>query len=130
MEHGRVLYGPPHEIESNGDMLWACCPSGMCGGCNLLVTTLKFDGISCVPYDVASETQQAVSFRHLILPEKYPPPTELLDLQALPVSALHNVAYEFIYKKRFQEFNAIQTQGMWGVTSASVFFMLLWFIIT
>ncbi|XP_065175302.1 U5 small nuclear ribonucleoprotein 200 kDa helicase-like [Sycon ciliatum] len=59
---------------------------------------------------LASETQQAVSFRHLILPEKYPPPTELLDLQALPVSALHNVAYEFIYKRRFQEFNAIQTQ--------------------
>jgi hypothetical protein len=29
-----------------------------------------------------------VSFRHLILPEKYAPPTELLDLQPLPVSAL------------------------------------------
>jgi len=29
-----------------------------------------------------------VSFRHLILPEKYSPPTELLDLQPLPVSAL------------------------------------------
>ena len=32
-----------------------------------------------------------VSFRHLILPEKYPPPTELLDLQPLPVSALRCV---------------------------------------
>ncbi|GJY89749.1 DExH-box ATP-dependent RNA helicase DExH12-like protein, partial [Tanacetum coccineum] len=30
------------------------------------------------------------SFRHLILPEKYPPPTELLDLQPLPVTALRN----------------------------------------
>lgn len=35
-----------------------------------------------------SETVLPVSFRHLILPEKYPPPTELLDLQALPISAL------------------------------------------
>ncbi len=34
------------------------------------------------------ETVLPVSFRHLILPEKYPPPTELLDLQALPISAL------------------------------------------
>ena len=37
---------------------------------------------------IASETQLPVSFRHLILPEKNPPPTELLDLQPLPVSAL------------------------------------------
>lgn len=34
------------------------------------------------------EATLPVSFRHLILPEKYPPPTELLDLQPLPVSAL------------------------------------------
>jgi len=39
------------------------------------------------------ETVLPVSFRHLILPEKYPPPTELLDLQALPISALR---YAFI----------------------------------
>ena len=32
-----------------------------------------------------------VSFRHLILPEKFSPPTELLDLQPLPVSALRCV---------------------------------------
>ena len=37
---------------------------------------------------IASETQLPVSFRHLLLPEKNPPPTELLDLQPLPVSAL------------------------------------------
>ena len=36
------------------------------------------------------ETVLPVSFRHLILPEKYPPPTELLDLQPLPVSALRS----------------------------------------
>lgn len=34
------------------------------------------------------ESTLPVSFRHLILPEKYPPPTELLDLQPLPVTAL------------------------------------------
>jgi hypothetical protein len=31
-----------------------------------------------------SEAVLPVSFRHLILPERYPPPTELLDLQVLP----------------------------------------------
>lgn len=36
--------------------------------------------------------------RHLILPDKFPPPTELLDLQPLPVSALRNPAFEALYK--------------------------------
>lgn len=36
--------------------------------------------------------------RHLLLPEKFPPPSELLDLQALPVSALRNPAFEALYK--------------------------------
>lgn len=35
---------------------------------------------------IGSETQLPVSFRHLLLPEKNVPPTELLDLQPLPVS--------------------------------------------
>jgi hypothetical protein len=34
------------------------------------------------------ETQLPMSFRHLLLPEKFPPRTELLDLQPLPVTAL------------------------------------------
>ena len=50
-----------------------------------------------------------VSFRHLILPEKYAPPTELLDLQPLPVSALRNPAFEGLYAG-FKTFNPIQTQ--------------------
>ena len=50
-----------------------------------------------------------VSFRHLILPEKYAPPTELLDLQPLPVSALRNPAFEALYAG-FKTFNPIQTQ--------------------
>ncbi|DBA74615.1 TPA: DExH-box ATP-dependent RNA helicase DExH12 [Trebouxia sp. C0005] len=55
------------------------------------------------------ETVLPVSFRHLILPEKYPPPTELLDLQALPISALRNAEFEGLYQ-RFRSFNPIQTQ--------------------
>jgi len=58
-----------------------------------------------------SETQLPVSFHHLILPEKYPPPTELLDLQPLPVSALRNSDFEGLYQNHFKSFNPIQTQG-------------------
>ena len=56
-----------------------------------------------------AETRLPVSFKHLILPEKYPPHTELLDLQPLPVSALRNKHYEAIYKD-LRQFNPIQTQ--------------------
>ncbi|KAL4189933.1 hypothetical protein AMTRI_Chr08g209540 [Amborella trichopoda] len=56
--------------------------------------TLNFTYFICVVSDkwLGSQTVLPVSFRHLILPEKYPPPTELLDLQPLP------------------HFNSIQTQ--------------------
>ncbi|AAD30595.1 Putative RNA helicase [Arabidopsis thaliana] len=58
---------------------------------------------------LGSETVLPVSFRHLILPEKYPPPTELLDLQPLPVTALRNPNYEILYQD-FKHFNPVQTQ--------------------
>ncbi|KAL1543733.1 DExH-box ATP-dependent RNA helicase DExH12 [Salvia divinorum] len=58
---------------------------------------------------LGSQTVLPVSFRHLILPEKYPPPTELLDLQPLPVTALRNPAYESLYRQ-FKHFNPVQTQ--------------------
>ncbi|KHN26799.1 U5 small nuclear ribonucleoprotein 200 kDa helicase [Glycine soja] len=58
---------------------------------------------------LGSQTVLPVSFRHLILPEKYPPPTELLDLQPLPVTALRNSSYESLYKD-FKHFNPVQTQ--------------------
>ncbi|CAI0463771.1 unnamed protein product [Linum tenue] len=58
---------------------------------------------------LGSQTVLPVSFRHLILPEKYPPPTELLDLQPLPVSALRNPSYEALYQG-FKHFNPVQTQ--------------------
>ncbi|RUS26117.1 Sec63 Brl domain-containing protein [Jimgerdemannia flammicorona] len=57
-----------------------------------------------------AETRLPVSFKHLILPEKYPPHTELHDLQPLPVSALRNPRYEAIYSKWVESFNPIQTQ--------------------
>ncbi|XP_048003797.1 putative U5 small nuclear ribonucleoprotein 200 kDa helicase [Leguminivora glycinivorella] len=57
---------------------------------------------------IAAETQLPVSFQHLILPEKNLPPTELLDLQPLPVSALRNPKFEKLYE--FKQFNPVQTQ--------------------
>lgn len=57
-----------------------------------------------------SETQLPVSFRYLLLPEKNPPPTELLDLQPLPVSALRRPDFEALYADKYPYFNPIQTQ--------------------
>jgi pre-mRNA-splicing helicase BRR2 len=57
-----------------------------------------------------AETRLPISFKHLILPEKFPPPTSLLDLQSLPLSALHNKEFEGIYSSTIQTFNKIQTQ--------------------
>uniref|UniRef100_A0A0N5ASB3 U5 small nuclear ribonucleoprotein 200 kDa helicase n=1 Tax=Syphacia muris TaxID=451379 RepID=A0A0N5ASB3_9BILA len=60
---------------------------------------------------LGSETVLPISFRHLILPEKFPPPTELLDLQPLPLTALSNKLFQSVFeKKKIREFNAIQTQ--------------------
>ncbi|CAI5441703.1 unnamed protein product [Caenorhabditis angaria] len=60
---------------------------------------------------IGAETVLPVSFRHLILPEKYPPPTELLDLQPLPISAVNNPAFEKVFKDAdIEVFNPIQTQ--------------------
>ncbi|OBT89204.1 pre-mRNA-splicing helicase BRR2 [Pseudogymnoascus sp. 03VT05] len=56
-----------------------------------------------------SETKLAVSFQKLILPEKFPPHTPLLDLQPLPVSALKAQDYVALYPK-WEWFNKIQTQ--------------------
>lgn len=62
---------------------------------------------------IGAETQLPVSFRHLILPEKNLPPTELLDLQPLPITALRNRDFEKLYAspyRQFDQFNPIQTQ--------------------
>ncbi|KAK2464636.1 hypothetical protein APHAL10511_003329 [Amanita phalloides] len=57
-----------------------------------------------------AETRLPISFKHLILPEKFPSPTPLLDLQPLPLSALHNKEFEAIYSNTIKTFNKIQTQ--------------------
>lgn len=56
-----------------------------------------------------AETLLAVSFKGLILPHKYPPHTELLDLDPLPKTALADPVAESLY--RFSHFNPIQTQA-------------------
>ena len=55
-----------------------------------------------------SETVETLSFKHLILPEVYPPHSELLDLQPLRKQVLMNKDYESIFS--FSYFNPIQTQ--------------------
>ncbi|XP_006824124.2 activating signal cointegrator 1 complex subunit 3-like [Saccoglossus kowalevskii] len=57
---------------------------------------------------LGAESVCAISFQHLILPEKHPPHTELLDLQPLPVTALGDPQMESMYK--FTHFNPVQTQ--------------------
>ena len=59
---------------------------------------------------LGSETSIPVSFKHLLLPEKLPPPTELLDLQPLPVSALKADGFDVLYAPRLKHFNPVQTQ--------------------
>jgi len=55
-----------------------------------------------------SEAVLPVSFEQLILPPKFPPPTELLDLQPLSPSALGEPAFVKLFP--FKDFNPIQTQ--------------------
>ncbi|XP_057689624.1 activating signal cointegrator 1 complex subunit 3 [Corythoichthys intestinalis] len=57
---------------------------------------------------LGAEAVCIINFQNLILPERHPPHTELLDLQPLPVTALGCREYESLYK--FTHFNPIQTQ--------------------
>eukprot|EP00941_MAST-03F_sp_MAST-3F-sp1_P004675 g4675.t1 len=60
---------------------------------------------------VGSETEVAMSFKHLILPRRHPPHTELIaTLKPLPVAALKNEKYEALYDKKFLHWNPVQTQ--------------------
>jgi len=56
-----------------------------------------------------SEAKLAVSFQKLVLPEKFPAHTPLLDLQPLPVSALKRQDFVNLYPE-WNRFNKIQTQ--------------------
>jgi len=61
-----------------------------------------------------SETLLPISFRHLVLPSKFAPPTELLDLQPMPVSAIGDAQFEDAFysvdPSRSELFNPVQTQ--------------------
>ncbi|XP_006881253.1 PREDICTED: activating signal cointegrator 1 complex subunit 3 [Elephantulus edwardii] len=57
---------------------------------------------------LGAEAVCIINFQHLILPERHPPHTELLDLQPLPVTALGCREYEALYN--FTHFNPVQTQ--------------------
>ena len=61
-----------------------------------------------ISYFRFAENVLPLSFQHLLLPERHPPHTELLDLEPLPLGALNNAKYEMLYK--FTHFNPIQTQ--------------------
>lgn len=56
-----------------------------------------------------AETKIAVSFQKLILPEKFPAHTPVLDLQPLPVAALKRKDYAALFP-HWERFNKIQTQ--------------------
>ncbi|KAJ1664893.1 Pre-mRNA splicing [Coemansia sp. RSA 1813] len=67
---------------------------------------------------IGAETRVAVSFKHLQLPDKAFPPTELLDMQPLAVADLRAPEFEAVYNehpgsplRRTGKFNAIQTQA-------------------
>ena len=56
-----------------------------------------------------AETKTPLSLHSLRLPEKFPPHTQVLDLQPVHVSALKNNAYQQLYDG-WSRFNKIQTQ--------------------
>lgn len=51
-----------------------------------------------------------ISFQQLILPDRHPPHTALLDLKPLPVTALQNPEWQRLLYPSFAYFNPIQTQ--------------------
>ena len=57
------------------------------------------------------ETFHELNLAGLVLPDKHPPHTDLLDLTPLPRSALGNETFEALYERKFTHFNAIQTQA-------------------
>jgi len=68
---------------------------------------------------LGAEALLTVSFKGLILPERMPPHTELLDLDPLPLAALGVPEYEALYAGRFTHFNPIQTQARGGAAAAA-----------
>jgi pre-mRNA-splicing helicase BRR2 len=59
---------------------------------------------------LGSEVVLPMSFRHLILPEKFAPPTELLDLQPISTNEIASEKWINFFERKFSVFNPIQTQ--------------------
>ena len=59
---------------------------------------------------LGSEVVLPMSFRHLILPEKFSPPTELLDLQPITTNEIAHEKWIGFWERKFSVFNPIQTQ--------------------
>lgn len=72
---------------------------------------------------IGSETIHTISFQHLIRPSNESIRTNLLRLQPLPITALHDPEVEAVYSKRFQYFNPMQTMTFHSLynTNDSVF---------
>lgn len=64
-----------------------------------------------------AEAKIAVSFSKLVLPEKFPPHTPLLDLQPLTASALKVSEYQKLYSD-WDRFNKVQTQTFQSLYSS------------
>lgn len=67
------------------------------------------------------ETRVALSLKKLIVPQKFPAPTPIYDLQPVPVSALNDSEYSELFP--WKSFNKIQTQAFHALynTDDSVF---------
>lgn len=72
---------------------------------------------------MASESKIPVSFHNLLLPDKFPPHTTLLDLQELPLSALQSPEYMAIYENG-TGFDKIHTQTFNSLFSTDASFFI------
>lgn len=72
---------------------------------------------------IGGENLHTISFQHLIRPSNDTIRTNLLRLQPLPVTALHNAEIEKIYSPKFRYFNPMQTMIFHSLynTNSSVF---------
>ncbi|KYQ90995.1 DEAD/DEAH box helicase [Tieghemostelium lacteum] len=60
---------------------------------------------------LSAEYNLSISFRHLILPDKYPPCRSLLDLQPMHIRSLEDdPKAQRLFQDQFKVFNSIQTQ--------------------
>ncbi|EDK38938.2 hypothetical protein PGUG_03036 [Meyerozyma guilliermondii ATCC 6260] len=72
---------------------------------------------------IGSETVHTISFQHLVKPNNETVRTNLLRLQPLPISALHDSQVEAIYGSKFRYFNPMQTMTFHSLynSNSSVF---------